>query len=311
MKHRYTAAILAALLLLGASGCSSKPNTVTPTEQGVFTETQPDGETNFASDSAADTESSESTESTAEGSTDDTAASGTTVASAAAVTAPVQIDGNGAPQPATLMPTIDPNLISTDPGSADDDQMGEYNPETIPETIADKSVTTVPSTKANEKTPVSKLATTGGTSGGKLQISVPTVEVSADQLKSQDYTVDLLITLDKNPGISYSEWGLQLDKRCTYTADTDGLPIDTVFFINDSSNFLWTAWTSGSKETSKTGGILKLHVKLPRDAKSGTSYPITYADTSLQPAPHVWQGSESNWVSSKEIGWTNGGVIVK
>ena len=57
--------------------------------------------------------------------------------------------------------------------------------------------------------------------------------------------------------------------------------------------------------------MLTLHVKLPRDARSGTAYPVTYADTSLQPAAHIWQDADSNWASAGEIGWVNGGVIVK
>lgn len=310
MIRRYTAVLLASLLLLGASGCSSRPSTMPLNDQAPVTETLPGS----AGEPDTDTGTGESTESIAADSTDGTVSTDTAAASAAAATAPVQLSGSDEPQPATLMPTVDPNLVSTHPGSADDDQMGSYDPQsaTAPaETIADKTAATAPANKATEKAASGKLATKGGASGGKLQISVQTVEVDADQLKSKDYTVDLLITLDKNPGITYSEWGLQLDKRCTYTADTDDLPIDTVFFINDASTFLWTAWTSGSKVTSKTGGILKLHVKLPRDAKSGSSYPITYADTSLQPAPHIWQNSDDDWVSSKEVGWINGGVIVK
>lgn len=308
MKHRYTAVLLAALLLLGAAGCSSKPETLTPPDQAPVTESFAET-AEISGDPAeedAGTETSESTE-------DTDAAETTATAAAAAGSAPAQL-GTDAPQPVTQGQTVDPAKIVEPPSGADDDQMGELKSEPAATAVpsnADKPAATAPTAAPKPASSASQLATKGGASSGKLQITVPTAEVTAEELKANDYTVDLLITLDKNPGITYSEWGLHLDSRCTYTADTEGLPIDTVFFINDSSNFMWSAWTSGNETTKKTGGMLRLHVKLPRDAKSGSTYPVTYADQSLQPAPHIWQNGDSNWVSSKNVGWTNGGVVVK
>jgi hypothetical protein len=254
----------------------------------------------------------ESSAASAEDSTADSSTVATTAESAAAGSAPAQL-GDGAPQPVTAAETVDPAKIIEPPAGADDDQMGELRTTATTSPVptnADKPAVTAP---AADKPAVSggKLATKGGATSGKLQIIIPTAEVTVDQLKANDYTVDLLITLDQNPGITYSEWGLHLDKRCTYTADSDDLPIGTIFSIGDSGDFLWTAWTSGSLVTKTTGAMLKLHVKLPRDAKAGSSYAVTYADMSLQPAPHIWQNDDNNWVNSSEVGWTNGGVIVK
>lgn len=310
MKHRYTAVLLASLLLLGAAGCSSKPSTMTPPDQSPVTESFPEV-SEITEDPAEETASTGTSDGTEDADTD--AAETTTTAAAVAGSAPAQL-GTDAPQPVTQAQTVDPAKIVEPPSGADDDQMGELKSEpaaTAAPSNADKPAATAPTAAPKPASSASQLATKGGAASGKLQITIPTVEVTAEELKANDYTVDLLITLDKNPGITYSEWGLHLDSNCTYTADTDGLPIDTVYSISDSSHFMWTAWTSGSVTTKKTGGMLRLHAKLPRDAKSGSTYPVTYADMSLQPAAHIWQDGGSNWVSSKSVGWTNGGVVVK
>ncbi len=307
MKHRYTAVLLACMLLLG--GCGSAPSTIEQPQQTPVTETL--AETTAESESAGESSETESTGASTEADdTTETAATAATVASA-----PVQAV-SGDPQPVTAAETVDPSRIVEPPaGGADDDQLGELH--LTEDTTAaapvreDKPAATVPENKPAQSASDSKLATKGGAASGKLQVSVQTAEVTLDQLKASDYTVDLLVSLDKNPGITYSEWGLKLDSRCTYTADSKNLPIETIHSISDENHFIWTAWTSGLSVTTETGGILTLHVKLPRDAKSGSAYPVTYADTSLQPAPHIWQTSEDNWVTAKQVGWTNGGVIVK
>ena len=311
MKHRYTAVLLAALLLLGATGCGSKTTTLT---QSPVTETfAASTESTDIGEDPSEEASEDSTEAQEASSEDATEAAATTAAPAAAGSAPAQL-GSDAPQQVTQAQTVDPSNIVEPPSGADDDQMGDLKVDTTTSPVpsnADKPAATAPAATEKPAASGNQLATKGGAASGKLQILVPTAEVTTAELKANDYTVDLLITLDKNPGITYSEWGLNLDKRCTYTADIEGLPINTVFSISDSAHFIWTAWTSGNTVTKKTGGMLRLHVKLPRDAKSGSTYPITYADQSLQPAPHIWQDDASNWVSSKEVGWTNGGVIVK
>ena len=315
MKHRYMAALLAAFLLLGVSGCGSKPSSITPPDQIPATEAFT---AEFAEPETESTDASEETGSTADETAADTtsgSATTTTAAAAAAGTPPAQL-ADGTPEPVTIAVTIDPKTLESHPDSADDDQMGN---EAVPPaaeatqeiTLPDKPAVTVAVPAVTAAASTSKLAVRGGSAQGKLQISIPTAEVTVDQLKANDYKVDLLISLDKNPGITYSEWGLNLDRHCTYTADSKGLPIQTIYSISDKHHFLWTAWTSGLTATDETGGMLTLHVTLPRDAKSGSSYPVTYADTSLKPAPHIWQSNDSNWVASGEVGWVSGGVVVK
>ena len=141
-----------------------------------------------------------------------------------------------------------------------------------------------------------------------LHITVEDVKISRSELAASDYTVPVLITLDKNPGITYSEWGLYVDGKCTFTANKDTTVFHPEFYINDEKHFIWTAWMSSSIDTN-TGSMLELQVKLPMDAAPGSHYPITYADTSQADKPHLWQG-DSDWASLGNVDWTDGGITV-
>lgn len=147
------------------------------------------------------------------------------------------------------------------------------------------------------------------TSEELLHVTVENVRISVDELKAQDYTVPVMVILDKNAGITYSEWGLNIDTKCTFTATNNGLAFNTVYAINDEDHFLWTAWTSGSEATA-TGELLEVDVKLPMDAAPGSTYNISYADMSLADKPHVWSNSASDYVAAGQVGWTDGSIVV-
>lgn len=140
-----------------------------------------------------------------------------------------------------------------------------------------------------------------------LHVTIETVEISLEALKAQDYTVPVTVILDKNPGITYSEWGLNIDSKCTFTADSQGLPFNTVSALNEEHHFLWTAWTQLSV-TEETGALLQVDVKLPMDAAPGSTYTISYADTSFADKPHVWSNADTDYAS--QVGWTDGGITV-
>ncbi|MCR4644318.1 MAG: hypothetical protein K5695_02780 [Oscillospiraceae bacterium] len=151
---------------------------------------------------------------------------------------------------------------------------------------------------------------------GALHVSIETVSISLEQLKSQDYTVPVLVTLDKNPGITYSEWGLHIDPKCTFTADSEECKVQTVHVENDEEHFLWTAWASGAL-LKGTGSLLEVQLKLPLDAKAGDTYTITYADTSLANKGDVWDYTDINTQTTTSyadmngvVTWTDGGVKV-
>lgn len=272
MNRKILAALASAVLLLNAAGCS-KMTEVTSSPDSVPVSTTMAGETAPDGTNAADSAANR-----------ETAADGTDTADTNA-DAPVNADGET--QPVTP--------------SADDDQEGEYG--TAPVSADSKANADAPAPDAAKPK--------ADNASAKLHVTIETVDVSLDELKAQDYTVPLVVTLDKNPGITYSEWGLKLDSRCTYTTDSKGLDFSTVSFINDEKHFLWTAWTSGAQVTDYDGSLLKLNVKLPMDAKSGDSYQIAYADVSLADAAHIWVGGDNDWVKSGQVGWTDGGVNVK
>lgn len=189
--------------------------------------------------------------------------------------------------------STDPAGQQITPHGGEDDQEGDYS--------------TAGTLAGGEAVPQNA----GDSADVKLHITVETVEITTDELAEQDYTVPLIINLDKNPGINYSEWGLKLDDRCTYTANTKGLDFSTVSYINDERHFLWTAWTSGAQIEDYDGTLLRLNVTVPRDAAPGTFYKIEYAQTSLADGTHIWSGGTENWVEQNTVGWTDGGVVIK
>lgn len=169
-----------------------------------------------------------------------------------------------------------------------------------------------------ETTPVKK---------GDIHIAIETVTVTAEEVKAADYIVPVCVRLENNSGITYSEWGLKYDTRCTLTAETGIDDLDEEFLaqkeenfylifngglyysINEEKHFLWTAWASGMKEFTKTGDMMVLFVKLPMDVTSGETYSIEYADWSLADKSHIWQGS-TDWVSTDSVTWENGGITI-
>ncbi len=144
----------------------------------------------------------------------------------------------------------------------------------------------------------------------KLVITIDTVEVTMDELKAQDYVVNLQVKLDKNAGITYSEWGLSYDDRCIAAADSSGLSFSTVYAFNESQPFVWTAWSSGAQIIEYTSPILNFSMKLPEDAGIGDFYPVTYESTSLADTPHKWSDGKNDWVALDEVAWNDGGVKV-
>lgn len=144
-----------------------------------------------------------------------------------------------------------------------------------------------------------------------IYVSIQNVEISLDDLKERDYTVPVFVTLDKNAGISYTEWGLYFDSRCQVEAATAGQGIDfnIVASVNDEEHFIWTAWASTS-DSDYPGTLMRLDVTIPEDAALGDTYPITYAATSLADKPHVWNSTEKNWVTSGSVGWKDGSITI-
>lgn len=148
---------------------------------------------------------------------------------------------------------------------------------------------------------------------GKHHITVETVEISVADLKAQDYTVPVYVSLDRNAGVTYSEWGVKMDSRCTFTADNSEIDMVMAVYhsINDAEHFLWTAWASAGTPVTRTGHILRLDVKLPMSAAAGDEYTIEYADWSLADKAHIWSGeNDVDWAENGDVTWTDGGIIV-
>lgn len=147
---------------------------------------------------------------------------------------------------------------------------------------------------------------------GKHHITIETVEISAADLEAQDYTVPVWITLDKNAGVTYAEWGAIVDDRCTFTVGETDQPMALQVYhsINDKEHFIWTAWAFAGDPIKTVGPIILLDVKLPMSAKAGDFYTVDYADWSLADKAHIWSNNESDWVALDEVTWVDGGIQV-
>ena len=132
----------------------------------------------------------------------------------------------------------------------------------------------------------------------KMHIAVETVEISLADLAAQDYTVPVHVYLEQNAGVTYSEWGLKMDERCTFAVQSpadEPLALTVYHAENAEQHFIWTAWASGTQIISSTGPILVVDVTLPKDAAAGDKYTVDYADWSLADKGHVWSNDADDW----------------
>lgn len=142
----------------------------------------------------------------------------------------------------------------------------------------------------------------------KLHVTIESVEVTLDELNEHEHEVPLKIKLDKNQGVTNSEWGLYYDNSCTIVATNYEMIMNTVHAINEENHFLWTAWAG--TECTDAGGILMLYVTLPQDTAPGDTYHFSYADTAATGSPHKWICNGDNYVDADAVGWTNGTITV-
>ncbi|MDE7121173.1 MAG: hypothetical protein K2O42_03330 [Oscillospiraceae bacterium] len=187
------------------------------------------------------------------------------------------------------------------------------NPDSAVNTIAEddgqvEEVTTpVLSEKAKEKMPENQ-PKADGTSD--IHVTIESIEVTLDELKAQDYVVPVMILLEENSGITYSEWGASVDERCKFTADNEGTSYSVYYSINDEKHFMWTAWSSGSQIEDTPGKLLQLQVVIPEDAAVGDHYEVKYQSVSMADKPHVWSNDTDSWVDDGYVTWTDGGITV-
>lgn len=147
---------------------------------------------------------------------------------------------------------------------------------------------------------------------GRIHINVETVEISLAELKEQDYVVSVVVTLEENAGVNYTEWGLSVDDRCALAVgkSDEALAMTVYHAINEEQNFLWTAWASAGDPNEETGPILVLDITIPEDAKSGDFYTVDYADWSLADKAHVWSSDDNDWGENGDVSWADGGIAI-
>ena len=148
--------------------------------------------------------------------------------------------------------------------------------------------------------------------GEGVHIHVDSVEITENALHAQNNTVQIAVTLEENAGITYAEWGIIMDPRCTFTKDehNENVTIPVYESINDEEHFMWTAWTSGVQVSTDTGCMIVLNVQLPEIAAAGDVYTVKYANRSLADLPHVWSSDEHNWGDENAVTWDDGAITV-
>ncbi|MDE5884783.1 MAG: hypothetical protein K2H29_06905 [Oscillospiraceae bacterium] len=192
------------------------------------------------------------------------------------------------------------------------DSAGE-NPDSTVGTVSgddgqvEEVTTPVLTENAKEKMPENQ-PKADGTSD--IHVTIESVEVTLDELKAQDYVVPVMITLDENSGIAYSEWGALVDERCKFTADNKKTSYSVYYSINEEKHFMWTAWSSGPQIEDSPGSLLQLNVTIPEDAAVGDHYGIEYQSMSMANKPHVWSSDTDSWVDDGYVTWTDGGITI-
>ena len=178
---------------------------------------------------------------------------------------------------------------------------------------SDSSETTAPESISGESGTKAPIETRSKASkeDADIYVTIQQVEISLDDLKERDYVVPVYIVLEKNAGITYSEWGVHYDERCT--VENGNVPtagFSTVASINDEEHFVWSAWASPDG-ADYPGILLKLDVTIPQNAALGDTYPITYANVSLMNTSHIWNNfSGENWADTGKVGWEDGGITI-
>lgn len=171
-----------------------------------------------------------------------------------------------------------------------------------------EEVTTPPLAENPKETLSENQSKEDGTSD--IHVVIETVDISLEDLQAQNYVVPVMITLDENAGITYSEWGAVVDSRCTFTADKSETDYSVYYSINEERNFMWTAWTSGAEVIDNIGSLLKLEVTVPSDAKVGDKFEINYQSMSLADKAHIWNGGNGDWVKNGYVTWVDGGINI-
>ena len=174
MRYRVLAVLAASMLLL--SGCGNKMTEVN---------SAPSGGDSAVSEQQGSTTGEGVTDAQGNAVTETGAAEGVDITDVKAQGGTTALNENAETQPFTP--------------SADDDQEGAYG--TAPADAANSGDSANPGDAAK---PQEQTASQKGNPNGKLFVTVETVEVTLDQLKAQDYTVPLLINLDRNPVTSSS-----------------------------------------------------------------------------------------------------------
>ena len=129
-----------------------------------------------------------------------------------------------------------------------------------------------------------------------LRVTVESVEISVETLKAQQYQVPLKITIDVNPGITYSEWGCAVHAPAkAIEASAEGADFSTVAAVADDGSAIWTAWSSGLELVTDPGLLLTLTVQLPEDAAPGDTFTVEYLETSPSGKPHAWSDGTNDW----------------
>ncbi|GEM_PF-1309001 len=194
--------------------------------------------------------------------------------------------------------------------SSSDSVSVESTPQTEKLVIPEEGIVTVP---PSPETTASNQAKADGSYD--IYVTIQSVEISLEELKNNNYTVPVYVSLDQNSGITYTEWGAYYDSRCTLEYDVFDREVyfDTVCSVNEEEHFFWTAWASANLN-QRDGNLILLNLTLPMDAAAGDSYPVTYASTSLANKPHVWncvdETKSVNWAVDGSVGWQDGGITV-
>ena len=138
--------------------------------------------------------------------------------------------------------------------------------------------------------------------GSIFSLQLSNISVTPKQLKQADYTVPILITAEKNPGITSLEFGVSSDLDFIVLPDINAIQnaclldtappelasikkyLDPYYFSVNENHYAWFTWGGSTPHTDQVIAVLLANV--PRDVQPGDSYTFDIAD-SLTGSPTI------------------------
>ena len=174
-------------------------------------------------------------------------------------------------------------------------------------------------------------------SQNQVVVAIDQQTFTPDQLKALNYKVPVFVRLEKNPGITAAEFGIEVSDNLTYKIITvsntawsiaeDAEMILGNVFTNknlafrmtiadsDKENASWASWANDTACTQSNANLLLLEVELPSTVSGGEHFDILYrtAGVGIDGKAHVelWRNGSENYVTAGAVSHIDGWIEIE